>query len=314
MLVGKRMSQKGKGGGASTVAPINVSGRLIGQTTTGTPNSSGPKTTAGKRRSRQNSTRHGILAVELFLLDGECPQEYESLRQGLFQYFLPEGTMEEVLVDKLASLIWRDRRTTYAETAETSKMTEAELLRYKQQQAFPPHAQKIASVSNGLLGNANSHFLENAIQLLTDLRQGFEKRGFNKEEDLEILHKIYGFFVLTEGFPALYISQATLAGDPDDCKNRSVQPNQIRQQVIKAIADEIKRLSRLMGSIDASESQLHDHTLGTMVIPPPDVREHLMRYETHLTRLLVRILDQLERLQCHRRGQPIPPTIKVSCA
>jgi hypothetical protein len=308
------MSEKNGSGGASTVGPISVSGQFIGQTTKGTSNSSGPKTSTGKRRSRQNSTRHGILAVELFLLDGECPKEYEMLRLGLWQYFLPEGRMEEVLVDKLASLIWRDRRTTYAETAETSKMTEAEFLRFKQQHAFPPHALKGSSVGNGLLGNANSLFLENAIQLLTDLRQGFEKRGFNKEEDLEILRKVYGFFLLTEGFPALYISLAVLAGDPDECNKRSVKPNQIRLQAIKAIADEIKRLSRLMGSIAASESQLLDHTLGAMVIPPPDVREHLMRYETHLSRLLVRVLDQLERLQCHRRGQPGPPTIKVSCA
>ena len=279
-----------------------------------TPKATGPRTAEGKRRSRKNSTKYGILAEEHFLLECESAVEFQSLRQDLRQYFHPEGSMEDLLVEKLASLYWRDRRATYAETAETSKTTEAMALRFAQRQAFPPHALMEASVSNGLLGNVNPLFLENAIQLLTDLRKEFEKRGFDKKEDLATLHKIYGFFVLTEAFPAVYISQAVLAGDPDECKNRSVRPEQIRQQAIEAIDDEMKRLSKLKDTIEDAESRLLECTLEAIVVPPAEVSEHLMRYETHIARQIARTLEQLERLQCRRRGQPMPPTIKLSRA
>jgi hypothetical protein len=277
-----------------------------------TPNATGPRTAAGKRRSRRNSTKHGIFAEQSFLLGGESAAEFRSLRQDLRDYFNPVGAVEDVHVEKLATLFWRDRRVTYAETAETSKTIESLALRSAQGQAFPPHALKEASVGNGLLGNANSLVLEYALQLLEGLRRDFEKRGFDKEADLAILRKIYGFFVLTEDFPALYISLAVLAGDPAECKKRSVKPEQIRQQTIDAIDDEIKRLSLFKVSIEAIESRLLDYTLGAMVVPPPEIRENLTRYETHIARQIARHLDQLERLQCRRLGLPQPPTIKVS--
>jgi hypothetical protein len=277
-----------------------------------TPNATGPRTAAGKRRSRRNSTKHGIFAERAFLLEGESAVEFQSLRQDLRDYFNPVGAMEDVYVEKLATLFWRDRRVTYAETAETSKTIELLALRSAQRQAYPPHALQEASISNGLLGKANPLVLENAIELLEALRRDFEKRGFDKEADLSILHKIYGFFVLTEDFPELYISLAVLAGDPAECKKRSVKPEQIRLQAIEAIDDEIKRLSTLKVSIEAVESKLLEYTLGAMVVPPPEIQENLTRYEVHIARQIARHLDQLERLQCRRLGLPQAPTIKVS--
>jgi hypothetical protein len=276
------------------------------------PNATGPRTVAGKRRSRRNSTKHGIFAEQSFLLEGESAAEFQSMRQGLRDYFNPVGAMEDVYVEKLATLFWRDRRVTYAETAETSKTIESLALRLTQSQAFPPHALREASVINGLLGKANPLTLENAIQLLEELGRDFKKRGFDREADLEILHRIYGFFMLTEDFPALYISLAVLAGDPAECKKRSFKPDQIQQQTIEAIDDEIKRLSTLKESIEAIESRLLDCTLGAMVVPSPEIQENLIRYETHIARQIARNLDQLERLQCRRLGLPQPPTIKVS--
>jgi hypothetical protein len=277
-----------------------------------TPNATGPRTVAGKRRSRRNSTKHGIFAEQSFLLQGESAAEFQALRQGLRDHYNPVGAMEEMYVEKLATLFWRDRRVTYAETAEISKTTESLALRSVQRQAFPPHALQEAGVSNGLLGKANPLFLENAIQLLEELRPDFEKRGFHREADLATLRRIYGFFVLTADFPALYISLAVLAGDPAECTKRSVTPEQIRQQAIEAIDDEIKRLSTLKGSIEAVECRLRDYTLGAMVVPPPEIQENLTRYETHIARQIARNVDQLERLQCRRLGLPQPPTIKVS--
>jgi hypothetical protein len=48
------------------------------------------------------------------------------------------------------------------------------------------------------------------------------------------------------------------------------------------------------------------------IIPGPEISDRLMRYETHLSREIDRILNRLERLQRMRKGQPLPAPIGVS--
>ena len=47
------------------------------------------------------------------------------------------------------------------------------------------------------------------------------------------------------------------------------------------------------------------------VFPDAPELDRLLRYETSLDRLFDRTLSQLERLQRMRRGQPVPPPVKV---
>ena len=47
------------------------------------------------------------------------------------------------------------------------------------------------------------------------------------------------------------------------------------------------------------------------VIPGQEVSDRLLRYETHLSREIDRILNRLERLQRMRKGQPLPPQVDV---
>jgi len=79
----------------------------------------GPRSVAGKERSKRNATRHGIFAD--ILLPNESRQEFDSLWSGLRAYFDPVGTLEEVLVEKIAWLLWRMRRHLIAETGELAK-------------------------------------------------------------------------------------------------------------------------------------------------------------------------------------------------
>jgi hypothetical protein len=47
------------------------------------------------------------------------------------------------------------------------------------------------------------------------------------------------------------------------------------------------------------------------LVPSQDVVERLLRYEAHLGREFDRTLNQLERLQRIRLGQPVPPSVRV---
>ena len=64
--------------------------------------------------------KHGIFSRPA-LLKGEPKAEYDELLSGLQRDFDPQGTLEERLVEKLAVLMWRLRRSLVAETAEIQK-------------------------------------------------------------------------------------------------------------------------------------------------------------------------------------------------
>jgi hypothetical protein len=71
--------------------------------------STGPKTTNGKASSRLNALTHGLTA-ETCLLPGESLADFECLHAQLVAEFTPATVMEEILVDRLAGLVWRLRR------------------------------------------------------------------------------------------------------------------------------------------------------------------------------------------------------------
>lgn len=76
--------------------------------------STGPRTFAGKRRSRRNALRHGLTAetvIDVF----ERPEDYRRFHQDFVDAFEPLSAIEHALVGRLASLLWRLRRATAIE-------------------------------------------------------------------------------------------------------------------------------------------------------------------------------------------------------
>ena len=78
--------------------------------------STGPRTLSGKAVSSRNAVTHGLTA-EQSLLPGETREEFQAVRQGLFSQLLPQGILENQLVERAASLIWRLRRFPIFENA-----------------------------------------------------------------------------------------------------------------------------------------------------------------------------------------------------
>ena len=78
--------------------------------------STGPRTAPGKARSSQNATRHGLLSAKL-LLGNESADDYGALLQSLMTELQPVGTLEQLLVERIAAAVWRQRRLVGAESA-----------------------------------------------------------------------------------------------------------------------------------------------------------------------------------------------------
>ena len=79
--------------------------------------STGPKTQQGKRAVSANAVRHGLLSQKL-ILPGESQADFDRLLSGLLQEMRPVGTVEQVLVERIATTMWRQRRLVAAESAQ----------------------------------------------------------------------------------------------------------------------------------------------------------------------------------------------------
>jgi hypothetical protein len=70
----------------------------------------GPKTREGKLAVRLNASTHGILSVQPIVNAYESAQDWEDHRQGILDSLSPEGGMEQLLAERVASCSWRLNR------------------------------------------------------------------------------------------------------------------------------------------------------------------------------------------------------------
>lgn len=78
--------------------------------------STGPRTVQGKLASSKNSRIHGILSRDL-AVGSEDPAEYELLLHELVSDLQPQGANELLLVEKIATALWKMKRLNAAESA-----------------------------------------------------------------------------------------------------------------------------------------------------------------------------------------------------
>jgi len=69
----------------------------------------GPRTLIGKGRSKYNALRHGLFAKTV-VLSQEPDSEFVDLHCALQNDLKLEGTLQEILVEKLGVILWRYRR------------------------------------------------------------------------------------------------------------------------------------------------------------------------------------------------------------
>ena len=78
--------------------------------------STGPRTQAGKARSRLNSRKHGLTA-KMLIIAGENAGDFDELRAELLEEHNPQSALECELVERLAGILWCLRRVPFFEAA-----------------------------------------------------------------------------------------------------------------------------------------------------------------------------------------------------
>jgi hypothetical protein len=280
--------------------------------------STGPRTKRGKRKTRHNALKHGIFSAAV-LKGRESKSEYNSFLMGLVTHFDPEGAFEGLLVDKLASLLWRHRRLLQVECAEIAKVSEfIEDDMVREQLIEREKAEDSATLGHGMLrGSSNPFVFERAIEMLKELRESLEERGLNLEEDEKVLGKLYGEGVPGEFPKGLFFSYALFSGLAElhaNGEKDGLPAEEAAKKAICYVGKEIKRLEWLKNFFAKRMAGQRRYSAEASLIPSHHVLDRLLRYEASLDRMFDRTLTQLERLQRQRRGDKDLPPIKVDVA
>jgi hypothetical protein len=277
----------------------------------------GPRTPKGKERSKRNALKHGLVSKVVLLRD-EPRDEYKSLLNGLRDHLQPVGTLEILLVDKLATLLWRQRRLLIAEGAEIQKGRE--FAASDEEQRHEAFAEVILDCGTGhgiglMWGIANPILLQWCLNELEDLRANIKVSGFDPERDEEILTEVYGADRkgsaqrnLLQSYLMLFLGE----GSPDEMFGPQDDPSldNSANEFLRELEEEIKRLNRYK----TNESERKKLLALSRSVPDAMQMDRLLTYGTSLDREMDRTLKQLERLQRMRLGQPISPSIDVNIA
>jgi len=280
-----------------------------------TPRATGPRTAAGKRRSRYNALKTGIFA-KVALLESEPPSEFASLLEGLREDLQPQGTFESKLVENLAWLLWRKQRVLRAEGAEIAKAAQFNTAGSVQAQIREAWDQSRAGETSGgmLRQSSNLFVIQEAINALTTFRNSLEKYGFKKDEDPWILRKLFGLDhddAAPLGVFRAYQIYSKLATNLPKGDEISISPDELEKEALGILDDEIKRLEFSKELQEAMDKQRREYETIAALVPPQDVLDRLIRYEAHLSREIDRTFNQLERFQRIRLGQAVPPPLRL---
>ncbi len=99
--------------------------------------STGPRTAEGKLRSRQNAVRHGLTA-QTVITALENAADYERFELSIVADYQPHSAIQRELVVRLASVLWRLRRSTLIETGLFEMQGELYRNRAPRRRTVPP--------------------------------------------------------------------------------------------------------------------------------------------------------------------------------
>lgn len=287
----------------------------------------GPRTLAGKARSSQNALKSGIFS-KAAVLKHESRAEFNSFLRSLMEDFQPEGSMERLLVEQLTTLAWRRRRLVQAETAEIEALAES------QSTSALTFEDKLREIQRRRAGGSTNTESPNArlpaydtiprvrraIELLGQLRDKVEARGCRGEEDSPALQELYGYNPL-ESPPSPLFEIYTAVSRGSEIDKIYLNDQEVRRLVIGFFNSRIQDLEDCQRLVKESrhstlikESRQHSRIAQekrALLGLPPQRLDSLVRYEAHLDRLFDRTLNQLERRQRMRLGQPVLPPLEV---
>ena len=272
--------------------------------------STGPRTDAGITKSRANAVRHGVFAQAVVLDDpktGDTLGAFRSLHDRLVADLIPVGELESLTVERIAVLHWRLRRLYLAECGEIRAAQEQagwvplemDARRAEDTRRRGTYGLGIGSIVDSPLS------LSTALELLEQAGAEVEEAGTLGEDTQKRIARIWG---LHEGEFTEAILIFSTAANADEL---DIPPDKCKAALVYAIGAETDRLRTLKEIAEERRDDAMKAGAAVALVPPDAAMNRLVRYEAHLERVLARAIEQLDRLQRGRRGEPAPPTVRL---
>lgn len=262
--------------------------------------SHGPRTEQGRNHSSQNAGIHLVLArvsppsmKEL----GEDPAEFEKLRQSLHDSLRPRDGFEEMTVDEIAVNRFRSARLHKAEAG----ILAVERRQRKARHALPALQQSQASSDNitiesfGLASALDSEEkYRQVLDLLLYVQARVEEEGFTNV-GFEPLKTVYGDSPGVAGSGLLSRYKAELESQKSGADTRDgYEKDAERRRYLQALGREIETFElRLAAMHLARTTPLPEPYLDSLLLPPQEELDKIMRYEAHLDRQFQGLLQRL---------------------
>jgi len=316
--------------------------------------STGPRTLCGKATVAFNAVKSGLFAKHVLIAAGdgkEDESEFNRLLSGLHEHFRPQGMLESLLVETIATCAWRRRRVLRCETGQIRKRLDSAICheQYRVADEFSRLEGRIlqkfvdsdaGDVTEPLseYGPAlralqrNSCGLQHLIDLLASLRSRVAQKGNLDEDSKRFL--VLNFASDTGGFLARMLKCCSLAqqamqpaspaepgppartgfvrGGVEEPKAPSLE--ECRKMMLLLIDREIEILAQRKKIADHQQDLAAATSLQALSLPSGPAAGVVLRYAASIDRELYRALHQLERVQRQRQGESLPPPVSVSVA
>ena len=303
--------------------------------------STGPKTERGKRTVARNAIKHGILAREVVITDGdgvESLEEFHDLVERLNERYDPVGIDEELLVQTIATCWWRKKRVIRAENGEIRKpldtlqierdlrnSDEANLaVAFLEMDLYlvkNPVDRNVPTMDRWTAFQAAQSSLQRhevglkyLTALLEQAKSEITRDGCMSEGTGKKLMSTFGLRDCLFTLTCLWAQPlaATVEDGPSQNDEERKAATQRIGTAIAMINRHIEMINVLRQYAKEREKLAVNAETRSLSLPSAEATDKLLRYEAQFERQLYRAMDQLERLQRRRRGENVPPPLTVN--
>jgi hypothetical protein len=290
--------------------------------------STGPTSAEGKAVASRNALKHGLLAKEVVITQGEGAenaQQFSDLLNDLIAEFAPASGMEEILVEKIAACYWRMRRAHRYEVGMLRQKLDTLTDDYYARQGNRTDAQidaEMAEKQNQIrIARERLQMAKRARAAGQDIAVTFdwaENWKWLKKEYIDpkdIVHKMDGYPTVRVG---LTTEDKLNVKTPPQIRRRMNEKGHTDDQIWQVHMDlcqkfvnkseaEIEKLKKAKAANALSLQRLAQSSS----LPSVTERDSVLRYETAIERQMYQALKQLERLQRLRCGDKVPAPVQL---
>jgi hypothetical protein len=250
-------------------------------------------------------------AKQVIIPGQEDPAELEAILRDLCEDWVPVGHTEIQLVEQIGLAEWRLRRVHRAELGEIRKqMPPASDLKAEIEEARDHFSMQFPELL--AKGAAGIPYLREAVE---DALGELEGRGTVSEETCDHLRFVFENMPYNPGrelriwFPGCEEEEEDGDDEPTPAPMTESEKKAAARQHLQMALKDLDRRERKLQKQERTDLEIARQRLS---IPQGLELERIQRYETSIKRDMYRAMDQLERLQRRRRGEPQPPTLNVN--